>query len=87
MQPSIDELLDEWEIIKQRGCPTAADIADLSKYVNAKDTVDNLAQEIRNCRLRNDYSLEVRTIAKFIEAYYDFSQDFTFRTLKNDRKT
>ena len=87
MPQSINELLEEWEQIKQLGCPTAVDIIDVSEYAHAKSLVDALAQEIRNSRLLNDQSKEVRSTTKFIEAYCDFSRDFLFRTLKNDRKT
>jgi len=87
MQPSINELLESWEQIKNKSCPTALNIADASGYLRAMDKVDQLAQEVRNCRLINDRVGEMRNTAKFIEAYYDFSKDFVFRTLKNDRTT
>lgn len=87
MLQSIDELLEEWERIKQLGCPTGDDVGDVSKYTQAKSRVDNVAQEIRNSRLTNNKEQEMRSVAKFIEIYFDFNKDFVYRTLKNDRKT
>ena len=87
MLQSIDELLEEWEQIKKLQCPTAVDIADVSRYAKSKTRVDELAQTIRNSRLLNDRDTEVSSTTKFIEAFYDFNKDFVFRTLKNGRTT
>lgn len=87
MPQSIDELLEEWERIKQLGCPTAIDINDVSKYTQAKSRVDELAQQVRTCRLTNDKLQEMTSTKKFIETYYDFNKDFVYRSLKNERKT
>lgn len=82
MPQSIDELLEEWERIKQLGCPTAEDINDVSKYAQAKNRVDELAQQIRNSRLTNDKLQEFSCTSKFVETYYDFNKDFVYRSLK-----
>lgn len=82
MQPSINELLEQWEQIKQKSCPTAEDIADASRYIRALDQVDHYAKEIRNCRLTNNQIDEARNTVRFIEAYYDFTKDFVYRSLK-----
>ena len=85
---NVDELLAQWEEIKYCSSHIGPDDdIDILDYMHRKGQLMEYSQELRYARLQNNTKVEAEYTAKFIEAYTNFSKDFIFRVLKNDRTT
>ena len=84
---NVDELLEEWELLKHKQYPNPSNKDEVMSFVCWKMTIDDYAKELRTSRLENNKLKEDNCTSNFIKAYNQFSKDYIFKVLTNDRPT
>lgn len=80
---NIDELLEEWKIVREISCPTDNNMTEVIVHEFEKNKVDLIAQNFRQSRLENNNFNEDRYAQEFADAYFEFTREFVFRVLKS----
>lgn len=87
MQRSIDDLIAEWDQIKDCKILTPATLEEAVKFSNTKDSIGSTVHALQISRLQNDLTAEALWSDIFSNMYNQFTKEYTFRILKGDRKT
>ena len=80
---NVDDLLEEWELLKQKHYPNLGDKDEVMAFVCWKMTIEDHAMRLRTARLINNKVIEQRSTDQFVDAYTRFSKEFIFKVLKN----
>jgi hypothetical protein len=84
---NVDELLEEWEHLKHRQYPNPSNKDQVMAFICWKMVIDDHARDLRTSRLENNKDKEFKCTKNFIDAYTEFSKDYVFKVLTDDRQT
>lgn len=82
MHRSVDELLGEWEQIKDSVNPIPMSLSEALAITKLKDDLNSTVHSLQISKLNNDPEAEKFWTNHFYETYELFTKEYTFRILK-----